>query len=379
MKSAESPQRHSLASLQVFRGLAAIWVLIFHVGAIFKLRLDYPYFIGQSPFVLAGGHAVIFFFVLSGFVIMYVHRKHLGDPSNIRPYLARRISRIYPLVFVVVLMKLAYSFTAGGVDSSKLTPGTIASSLLLLPSPDYVIDVQWTLVFEIVFYFLFAVAIACGRKTALIAGILWALLIIGRRMAGCSLHYDNFIETVGHPFCLLFLAGAACAEIASNPRLLARLGWMWIPGVALMAFLIWGLGVIQSLFSHPLASDFVCILLWGASSAMIILSAVSLEYRGKLRWPGWLCVPGEASYSIYLVHTSVMMVMVALMRRVNLMPASQPVIILSAFTVVSLALSLAFWKWVEVPVMEWWNRRIRPLLSGNRTAPRPVETIGSLP
>src|SRR5690349_12065126 len=100
--------------------------------------------------------------------------------------------------------------------------------------------------------------------------------------------------------------------------------------------------------------------------AMIILSAVSLECRGKIRWPSWLCIAGEASYSIYLFHTSVMMVMVAVMRRFHIMPASHPVIILSAFTVVALAASLAFWRWVELPLMGWWNRRIRPWLSGGK-------------
>jgi exopolysaccharide production protein ExoZ len=353
-----------LISLQVFRGIAAMWVLLFHVGVVSWLRLGYPF---MSDFILAGGHAVIFFFVLSGFVIMYVHRGHLGNPANVRPYLARRFSRIYPLVIVIVSIKLLYAAISGAYDIKELTPEIAIKSLLLAPAPYYVIDVLWTLVFEVVFYLLFAFAVAFGKRAAAAGAAVWILFVLGRQLAGCLLYHESMIQTIGHPFCLLFLMGVACATISMNSKWMARTGWLWIPGFALMAFCIWYLdSVADSLYVESGTHNFLSIILWGLASSLIILSAVSLEKRNKLRWPAWLVASGDASYSIYLLHTSLMVSMAMVLLRFHISPAASPVLILTAIGLISLAGSLIFWRWVERPLMAWWRRWILPVMSGGR-------------
>ncbi len=364
MSSPQASHPFHLSSLQVFRGLAALWVLVFHVGVISWLHLRHEV---QSLFVLAGGHAVSFFFVLSGFIITYVHWRHLGRAGNVRPYLARRLSRIYPPVIVIVAMKLLFIATTGaGTGSKELTSNSAVSSFLLLPAPVYLIDVLWTLAFEILFYLLFAAAVAFGRRTAAIAGLLWTALITGRFLLGYPQEHETFIGTVSHPYCLLFLMGAGSARILASPGWTARLGWLWIPGIALMVFNIWHFDLLERLLPPGDATNFASVLCWGTASALIILSAAGLEQRKRLAWPGWLCLLGDASYSIYLVHTSVMMVIAMLLKRFRIDYNVWLIPVLIGVGILSLAASLAFWKWVERPVMAWWKKRILPVLSGGK-------------
>jgi peptidoglycan/LPS O-acetylase OafA/YrhL len=317
--------------------------------------------------MLAGGHAVSFFFVLSGFIITYVHWRHLGKPGNVQPYLARRLSRIYPPVIVIVAMKLLFIVSTGAGNASKdLTSNSVVSSFLLLPAPVYLIDVLWTLAFEILFYLLFAAAVAFGRKTAAIAGFLWAAWVTVWFLMGYPQEHETFIGTVSHPYCLLFLMGAGSARILASPTMAARWGWLWIPGIALMAFNIWHFDLLERLLTPGDATNFVSVLCWGTASAFIILSAASLEQRKRLAWPRWLCLLGDASYSIYLVHTSVMMVIAMVLKRLRIDFDVWLIPVLCGVGILSLAASLAFWKWVELPVMAWWKRRILPVLSGGK-------------
>jgi peptidoglycan/LPS O-acetylase OafA/YrhL len=364
VKSSQIPGPHHLTSLQVFRALAAIWVLVFHVYGISHQEYGTPL---DNKFLFAGGDAVSFFFVLSGFIIAYVHWRHLGVPGNVRPYLARRLSRIYPPVFAVVILKLLFiASTGSGVEKKALTVDSTVSSLLLLPAPVYLITVLWTLVFEIVFYVLFSVAVAFGRKAAIAGGVLWTLLVLGRHALGYPHEHETFLGTISHPLCLLFLMGAVSSRILMSPKWMPRLGWLWIPGLALMAFCVWFYGLLDSLPGSDATHAVMRTLLWGLASAMIILSAASCELRNGLRWPAWLNMLGDASYSIYLVHTSVIMVLIVILRRAHLSPGSGLVVAMVLAGFAALIASVLFWRWVEKPLMSWWNRRVMPVMSGGR-------------
>ena len=83
-----------LEIIQAFRGIASIGVLLTHCGVIFQDQLGRPFLSNLFAF---GGAGVDFFFVLSGFIIFYIHEKDINKPDRFKSFLLKRLSRVYPL------------------------------------------------------------------------------------------------------------------------------------------------------------------------------------------------------------------------------------------------------------------------------------------
>ena len=79
--------------LNVARGIAAFLVLLAHAS------LSSNVFYGGEPFFgfwKFGGFGVDFFFVLSGFIIYWVHADESKSMASMSRYFKKRIIRIYP-------------------------------------------------------------------------------------------------------------------------------------------------------------------------------------------------------------------------------------------------------------------------------------------
>jgi peptidoglycan/LPS O-acetylase OafA/YrhL len=88
--------KHRYKQLDSLRGLAALTVFFGHFwGA--KLKMSFFEGLSKTPFsfLLNGGAAVMFFFVLSGFVLSLPFVN--GDkPLNLAAFYIKRLLRIYP-------------------------------------------------------------------------------------------------------------------------------------------------------------------------------------------------------------------------------------------------------------------------------------------
>ena len=95
-----------LASLTPLRGIAALWVVIFHFCWYFPAVHPERY----TGVVYKGYLAVDMFFVLSGFVITHVYKEGFArrvTGRRYRDFLKARVARIYPLHITVLLMFVA--------------------------------------------------------------------------------------------------------------------------------------------------------------------------------------------------------------------------------------------------------------------------------
>ena len=125
-------------------------------------------------FFSGGNRGIHLFFVLSGFIIATVHAGDIGRPDRVSNYLFNRVTRIYPAVWIMTVLALVlYDASFGGSEKvSKLQPWSVAASFLLLPqSGDALVNVTWTLKYEIAFYALFAVTIASRWLGLLVIGL----------------------------------------------------------------------------------------------------------------------------------------------------------------------------------------------------------------
>ena len=95
-----------LASLTPLRGIAALWVVIFHFCWYFPAVHPERY----TGAVYKGYLAVDMFFVLSGFVITHVYKEGFArrvTGRRYRDFLKARVARIYPLHITVLLLFVA--------------------------------------------------------------------------------------------------------------------------------------------------------------------------------------------------------------------------------------------------------------------------------
>jgi exopolysaccharide production protein ExoZ len=280
-----------LEGVEAARGIAALLVVFYH--AALHVEGDVP---GSA--VLWGvphfGHAgVDFFFVLSGFIISFVHRSDLGRPERLGHYLERRFTRVLPFYWLVLAFMLLDTWLLHRAQFPGIRE--LISNVLLLPqAKDQIVGGAWTLVFELMFYLVFAVAI-CSRRIGAVVLCAWAALVVAGLFLSPS-SASPALVVVTSPFCLEFFLGIAAAAILSR-RTVPMSGPMLIIGLS--GFALAGLGEVAGYLSgFGAAARFA----YGGCSFMVILAVVERERAGRLKVPRLMAVLGRASYSVYLVH-----------------------------------------------------------------------------
>jgi peptidoglycan/LPS O-acetylase OafA/YrhL len=192
-------QTHSFGHLDGIRFVAAALVLIFHI----EVKKDYfglPTFFQYYFFSHVGFYAVTLFFVLSGFLITYLLLTEIRSKGtlNISNFYMRRILRIWPLYFIIVLSAFFLwrqipFFSIPGYESNwgVLTFRSLLWYIFFLPNIAHIIygnilylDQTWTIGIEEQFYLIWPVLIKFFRKHILqilfiIIGLTLLLKIVG--------------------------------------------------------------------------------------------------------------------------------------------------------------------------------------------------------
>jgi peptidoglycan/LPS O-acetylase OafA/YrhL len=99
-----------ISTLTPLRGIAAIWVVIFHYDAFLGGPKGTGLFNHETTMVVGNGYLLVdFFFLLSGFVICHVYGDKLmkKDRFQVKKYVWARFSRLYPLHLFALLFVFA--------------------------------------------------------------------------------------------------------------------------------------------------------------------------------------------------------------------------------------------------------------------------------
>lgn len=153
-----------LAFADGLRGLAALWVVLFHCsegGHLERLKAAMPSL--ASRFLFDWGHlGVPVFFVLSGYVMMHSVRGLAFTPRFAGRFMLRRLLRLTPPYYASILFVVVYSVVKSGLQGSALefpSHKMFAAHLLYLQdilSLGNISSVYWTLSIEIQFYLAFS-------------------------------------------------------------------------------------------------------------------------------------------------------------------------------------------------------------------------------
>jgi exopolysaccharide production protein ExoZ len=329
-------------SLQAMRGIAALAVVYFHIWVIASRFLNVTY---QAPLAEMGNLGVDFFFVLSGFILTWVHYGDFGKSSQLLSYIVKRVVRIYPLLWILLSVKIAaLIFLPNLSPVYKLDKDSILASYLLMPAGTYVIDVQWTLVYEAIFYLLLGVGLLCGKKPALMIAGAWIFAICAAKVTATQDAFGIYAQHLLSSRNLQFLAGAFTAVLLRKS--------FFPKNVALCAlgvgFAVTIAGMVLGL-REPVA--------WAFVFSSIVAAGASLDAIQFWKVPSLAVLLGNASYSIYMVHTSVQMLLVLKGKNLNLPFDSYGQLLLHLAGMISIVVGLICYKILETPLLNYFHRQ----------------------
>lgn len=332
-----------LSSVEAARGVAALLVVLYHAAR----HLDKNIAFGAGRQWTQFGHAgVDFFFVISGFIIFFVHARDVGCPDRLGHYLWRRATRIFPAYWGILALTILPLLLPGrdGLDGWDF----FLAVSLLPTAADPLVGVAWTLQHEMAFYGLFALLIL-HRSLGIAAFLLWLALI------GVNLHVALPVPRLLSAYNLEFCLGMAVAYAAR--RLPAGLGgWAFAAGLAAFVFFA-GAEVAGRLDGYgPLAR-----LAYGVPSGLIILGLAVIERQRPIRLAPPVLWLGRASYSIYLFHLLSLGIFYKLWMALGLMERLPPAACFAGLVVAGLAGGMAASRLIEYPAMHLvrqWGRRL---------------------
>jgi exopolysaccharide production protein ExoZ len=295
-------------SIQASRAVAAILVVLFHLGGI--IALDKYFGTPEFDFLFAAGDAgVEFFFVLSGFIIFTAHRADVGTPNRLGYFLKKRFARIFPTYWIVFIAVYLAAIAAPSLRNTvPHDPGVLLKSLALLPQNPLeaggtgapVLFVAWTLQYEMFFYAFFALLILSRRAAVLGAACLGALYLSCAATASCGAFPLSFFSS---DYVLLFGFGMAVAVLANRHRMDGPLFFV-LTGVVFFVLVS-----ADKVFHIDLLGNWK-IIFFGLASSMIVFGLVTAENAGRVLGGHRLAqLLGECSYALYLIHVPVISLM----------------------------------------------------------------------
>src|SRR5689334_19089521 len=95
-----SSEANRTPELDGVRGLAILFVMIYHIITLAKYLTDNTFLRSLVDSVSVGWIGVDIFFVLSGFLITSILLKTSAGPDYFRNFYVRRILRIFPLYYL---------------------------------------------------------------------------------------------------------------------------------------------------------------------------------------------------------------------------------------------------------------------------------------
>ena len=336
--------RARFAELDVFRGIAALVVVVYH----YLFRFDQLYGLEtlSLEWLYFGRYGVHFFFLISAFVICW----SLSRASGLRAFLVSRIARIYPAYWVAVIATFAI-VAAAGLPGREVDFAAFLVNLTMVQEYFYVQHVDrayWTLTVELTFYLWIVIAYLAGQLHRA------EFLLLPLMLLGALVH----LELVALPSRLSKLLLLQHANLFAAGIVFFRLH-EGADGRTARWFLPLSAAVNFAIYPWPDATFL-------ATFYPIMLLAV----RGHL---GWLCrAPllwlGGISYSLYLLHQNIGYVVI---RGVESLGGSERFAIVVALLVILAAADLLA-RTVERPAA----RRLRGWL-GRRGGGRTEATLPS--
>lgn len=355
-----------ISNIQLLRALAAMAVVYFHASYIFGgVHTDMK--------------AVAVFFVVSGFIMTHISRSR---PDGFMP---NRIKRIVPLYWTCtiaffLLMNLELSNPLYKIpqifgwllhdrdtfmwyieNKTGFTDWTLLQdlirSLLFIPYMNDqgfmfpVLGVGWTLNLEMYFYAIFSICLLISVRWAPI--ITAAIIVCVKVIAWAVPGHNSLIAFYGDRYTGFFVLGILIYYIWDKlPAWLERtvITYRWIMGsviaLLLIAFNCFPLNTIKTLLGY-----WPAMMLYYALPAAVVALALVLHKGGIRLSSTAILALGEASFSIYLTHPFVAVIIETTLRQHPITTTLWNTVGAGVFITTCTLTGLAIHRWIELPVI----------------------------
>ncbi|MCL3816998.1 acyltransferase family protein [Aeromicrobium wangtongii] len=303
------PPAGRLGFLDTLRGLAAVYVVVYHMTLLSRPVLEPPDWLHQ--FVHAGGAGVTLFFVVSAFSLCYTMPFRFAKARPLTSFYVHRFFRIAPLFYAAIVCYLIRDVIMFGVHHE---PTEVLASLLfvfnVIPGWEQgFVWASWTIGVEMLFYAIFPLIYARTKNIYdsiawLIGSLLvWELVKYGlassqipaaERAAVVQWSVFRHLPVFAAGVLAFHLLEGKLDPAQDSPTRRARGRAMLAGGVFLFMALL--NGWLPNLFGVPYY--------WQAVVAVLLVIGLCFAPIGLVvnRVTARL---GKLSYSIYLVHPTV--------------------------------------------------------------------------
>lgn len=318
--------------LDSLRGLAALSVFLFHAFNVFWIRDESSTWaiISKTPLkILWGGHeAVILFFILSGFVLSLPYFS--SKQNNYPTFAIKRFFRIYiPYIFAVLFSILARIWfmnegEIAGVWNGEINLGLITNHIFMIGTYNTLAfdPVIWSLIHEfrisLIFPLLMYFMVKYDWKKILTVGLVISIVSIG-----FTSYYDERVDLLSSPiisfhYVLMFIVGAILAKHREdlvtkiNSQKFKTHIFLLLIGAFLYSYAINISANTIGYFVDVTIVEFVADWLITIGGSIFILIAISSSKLFSFLNKRPLLHIGKLSYSFYLYHLPVLLIVYSL-------------------------------------------------------------------
>ncbi|WP_428029289.1 acyltransferase family protein [Ancylobacter sp.] len=394
--------------LDAWRGLCAVMVVVYHYS--YFVRLD-----GLQNALIANAYLFVdFFFVLSGFVVCHAYAGRIGGVRQAGGFLLRRIGRLWPLhltvLFAFMLAIMAINLGGRHPEHLLIEAGTGNYSMRGLQLNAALLNSMglygvawngpaWSIGAEFYTYALFAaVLLTLGARRLM--GV--ALVLSMGAMAAVLLYAPAYMNSTADFGFLRCIAGFFAGVVACHAH--RRWREVTLPGAG-----AWEAGAVllAGLFFVAAGDGPDRVAPWSVMAPVVFALVILVFAReagslSRLMKAPVLAVLGRWSYSIYLLHMPLLIVLGYFLwlygdvNGIDMRPAVEvlgsekrlydlgsPILavgLLAALLALVIALAGLTFRLVEVPWRERFTLFARNCERGGRVlAPLPPRAVTSVP
>jgi peptidoglycan/LPS O-acetylase OafA/YrhL len=319
--------------------MAALMVVIYHAAQ----RIEGGAFLYRGFYV--GEAGVDLFFVISGFIMMYVTPNAFNGWRGQVAFLARRFGRIYPVYWAIALPLTVALVIRPNLFRHPAKHENL-SSLLLLPShTEPILNPAWTLIHELGFYLVASFIFYFGWHRRVTSIALWLAVVAIANLLHPGPFVNPWINTALSQYSFEFIGGMILAEIIQRSVWLLPQAVSWL-GLAGASF--WGLWFGLHQGGEPNEVQ-VRMFDYGIPAVIIVGIVLKMEMQGTWSHAGALSWLGDRSFSLYLIHIPLMEIMVALSHLMRSLPESVSILLLVAASTIAAGCVEIFYRGVEKP------------------------------